>query len=227
MKKIRASYSEKLPSARLYLDDIEAIFEIISTTSEETRILTEWYELDEVDELRELEMDVIHTLSFGGQRPRITLELIPDKIVLYIADKSDTVSLGIFEKIKAIIKNRKRRFRWLWSGAVLGVLMTLIVFSLAGTLYSLAVLNSRSGSSNLLTDQLALYLPLILVSSIILFIIGLRNSLKTFTIIHLTYKKDNPSFFKRKKDDIILAVISAIIGGLITLGIAALIGQLP
>ena len=77
MKKIVTSYSENLPSAKLYLDDIQRIVEILEGSSHKVTLQAEGYTLENLGELPQLRKDSIHMFSIESTDPYISLAACP------------------------------------------------------------------------------------------------------------------------------------------------------
>ena len=164
--------------------------------------------------MTELKRDFFTHLSFSISEPHISLALTPAHIFLYIG-KDDPVSRGIFEKIKNVLVQRKRPPAWLLNSFLISGLVT-------G--FSPILLFVGFSKSNLLLIVLGF---LTLLVGALWSWYGFQNQFKRYSIIIPKYRIDSPSFLKRNGDRIVLATISAIIGGVITLLFAKGFGVCP
>lgn len=199
MKKIVHSRTEYFKPVVLYLDDLDKILEIIKEVCKKIIIKTSEYEIENLNELKKLNKESLDYLMIRAEEPWLILEIDFSKLYLYI-DEDDAISRGIFEKVKQILKNRKRKFSWLKEK--LFQVPLLFIFS-----FGLVVGISRKN----------IVLILIGVLFLVLLVMHLSWDIKACNIIHLKRKTESKSFWKRKKDEIIIAIISAIIGSVFTI----------
>lgn len=135
MKKRKKSISTVLPTAKIFLDDLEEIDKIIRESCSSYNITFNKYELDSIDEIKEIhklleesyssyiitldeyELDSIneikeieekqdfHNLEITLRQPYFHLEL--DEFSTHIYSDEDSLCIGITERIKPIIQKRK------------------------------------------------------------------------------------------------------------------------
>jgi hypothetical protein len=60
MKKVTDSIGERLQPVKLYLDDIDNLFQILSEVSSDVKIETNGYQFQNVSELKKLDKESIH-----------------------------------------------------------------------------------------------------------------------------------------------------------------------
>jgi hypothetical protein len=189
----------------LFLSDIKKIFEIFSETNKNVTIKTSEYIVHNIDELLSLDIDKINYLFFSIDNPKIHLELKGDQNTLHSAS-DDYLSKGIFNTLKNFLSSKKK-FNFFKSPFLY---LALVFFSL------LFILN-YSYIFNLYKLILSIFFFLISLS---LSIYSIKYWTEWQTIIYLKTNENESSFFKRKKDDLILQIllnlISAGIGSFIT-----------
>lgn len=203
MKKIIPSRSEDLKSARLYLDDIKEIFEILFNSAENVTIETKNYMLDSMEDFTELHEEKIHDITLSSQEPYVTVKFSPSRISLYIG-KDNNESRGIFEKIKKILIKCERPFTWILHNSVAYTLCTYLFFCLIG--FSIAIKDAF----------LSVYFSLLFILCLLWAIYGWNDRFYHFSTIILKYRINYPSFIKRNKDRIIIALISAVVSAILT-----------
>lgn len=188
------------PAAILYLDDLKVIANAVSSIGESLEITCGNFELESVDEIDELakrqtgtRFDAIYIKSY---RPHMTIDLIPYGVTAYIGE--DTPQLrGVVHKVEEVIKSRQRKYFEALHNAPMIILMLGAFLNFAQKEYATA----------------ATYLGLCFVS--IFFIVGIE--MKHKLVVHTYPKNEVTSFFKRRKDELILAAISALLGGVVVI----------
>ena len=204
MKKIVHSRTEYFKPVVLYLDDLEKIFEIIKEVCKKIIISTSEYEIENLNELKELNKESLNYLKINGQEPWLVLEIDFSNLYLYIHEE-DAMSRGIFEKVKQILKDRKRKYSWLSKDNFVGSIGTLLLGILIFSIY-------------IGIKQKNLFYISIGILSLLLGFIFTRISLNLgYNEIYLKRRAESKSFWKRKKDEIIIAIISAMIGSVFTI----------
>ena len=203
MKKILQSYGESIRPVRIYLDELEDIIGFLDGTCEEIVIQCGNMLLDNLDELSTLNKELVHDLTIRGKRPYVSLDMKPDDIWLNIGEDTP-VSRGLFEKIKAVLVRCRRPFtRILHSGYFVGFALGLSINGVAYGIYKeFKVL-------------VALSLVLFAVSVFWTFY-GFQDWRKRYTVVVLKHRIESPGFGKRNRDKIVLVIISALMGALIT-----------
>lgn len=204
MKKKTNRLCERLNPAKLYLDDIEKIVETMLQISDKVEISNEEYSFESLDELKELKQEALRNLEITASHPsRISIHFKKDSIYLHASDDAPA-SRGILEKIKEIVAQRSRRLVWLLNSNFLSggfFALSMIVFIFYGVI-------DGNGYCFL--------------AGIIGVIIGwfwswrsIRSQHFNYSVIILKHRIDAPSFFKRNRDKIIIAIIASVIGGIV------------
>ncbi|HIF5642166.1 TPA: hypothetical protein ACX3DU_004668 [Vibrio parahaemolyticus] len=198
-KKSKSRLIENFPPAVLYLDDIEKIVAILEKSFDTVSLSTE--EFDEVtsEELLKLasqtEGERFNRLQVKCREPHISLEFLPYKITAFISDERPE-TIGAIELIKGIIHSRKRRlFRLIkWSGLVVpGVLVGLFL----------------SGSDKVLALGA-------LISAILIGILSIRYEMSSSVIVKTTTKSDTPNILSRNSESLIVAILAALVGSVVS-----------
>ncbi|WP_375477134.1 hypothetical protein [uncultured Nostoc sp.] len=105
MKKLPKHISESLSPVSLYLKDIELIEEIFKINCKSYTILTEEYELDSLEELKQLENLEFYKIRFQSQEPRVSLDISSLSTSIFISE-DNAISTGILTKLKKILEPR-------------------------------------------------------------------------------------------------------------------------
>ncbi len=200
---------ENLPPARLYLDDLKLIEERFRESSGEVEITVGDYALDSTQEIPEVSRSASHALKFWCRKPDVSLRFTRDQI--YLGLYEDTAEAwGLASRVKDVLRHcrsfstRAYGFRWpavvLWNVGVMGVLSNRIRNSLA--------------------LSLSCWLFLCLGGTCIACWIYVSSN---FAIIYPYRRSDNPGFFRRNKDRLVLALISALVGAALTAVVTVLL----
>lgn len=200
MERIRQGRFERLPPLCLYLNDLEDVVAIIRQVSPTINITTSSHSFDGLEDLRENGPKTFHRLQIASSEPYITLDLQPYKIEIYISDDTPE-ERGILEQLKSRLLKCRAPLAWTTSNRI-------GPFVFGATITALVI-----WVRPLWIASLAL-LPVLL-----LLLAGWRLSFNTYATIHLVTRAERPSFWERNKDQILLAIISGVIGAFIALAI--------
>lgn len=216
MQKRAKSHGKHIQPVRLYLDDVETIYEILREVAERVRIINDEHVLDKPDQLLELKKDCLTYLEISSSEPYISVDLKPSSCWLYIANDEST-SRGVFEKTKQLLERRKPLFWFIYTlpfNALLSVSAGICLGSL--------VLPTTG-----LTDMSQSVVALNVAGALVAVLWGLYNFHVKFnkhSVVFLTHRSSTQSFLKRNRDQIILALTSAILGGVVTFFISKFTG---
>lgn len=210
MKRIPQRLSYALGPVRLYLDDVDDIAAQLRSGAGSVEMQACEFEIESTDKLSDLKMEVIHDLTIESQNPHIAVRLWPRNAEI-IAYRDDPASRGLFEVIKDNLHRHQRSFggfhRYPMIGGVIIGLAPWAFFFVPMNLWARVLL-----SVAVLLVGLALSLPILQI---------FRGSYST---IVLSSRATRTTFWRRKGDEILIALISAIVGSLITLAISKLLG---
>lgn len=209
MREITKSHGQRLEPVKLYLDDLERIVEVLRSVSSDIRITTGQYALDNLGELPLLKREFLRELEITIREPHVSLECSHSGIWLYISD-DNPISRGLFDKVREILLQRRRLL------APLG-----FVSGLGGALFSAGLFALFRGmiKAHAITVVGAILCLALAIGAIWY---SYWEQERGYAIIIPKYEMDAPSFLKRNADQVALAVISAILGGLIALLLAKL-----
>lgn len=188
----------------IYLDDLKAIEEVLNAVRD-FKIKTSDFEYDSVSEINN-NQNHTNELSISACDPYISVEFNKHSAYLYASD-SETRTVGIVTKLVEIIKKRKRRLRWL---------STKISVWFAGPLFVIAfgiLVKFREQG----VEEVIWIGPIILVLIIIWWTLDYRHGLHSFSEIVFTKRDEQKSFLVRRKDEIILVVITSVLTFILTI----------
>ena len=211
MKKIKQSIYTDLQKAKLFFDDLEEIDKILKESCSSYTITLDEYELDSINEIAEIkEKRDFHHLEIRLDEPRFSL--IMDEDTSYIISKEDSLSIGIIERLKPIIrKRRKIYFLSSWSA--------IFIFSLFVFLF---FINSLDIFIDLYSDFIAIILLVLVISLNIIVIRSFYKDDKSKFIVFTTKKSNEQSnYLVENKDEL----ITKLFFGIITTAIGIFIGN--
>ncbi|AVH68550.1 hypothetical protein [Nostoc sp. 'Peltigera membranacea cyanobiont' N6] len=105
MKKLPKHTYVSLSSVLLYLEDIELIEEVFKKNCKSYTILTEEYEVDSIEELKQIGTLEFDDIRFQSQEPRVTLKISSLSTSIF-ASEDNAVSTGIVSKLVEILEPR-------------------------------------------------------------------------------------------------------------------------
>jgi len=209
MKKIDKSISKEYLPVNLYLDDLENIHGILREVSDSVSIETDEYKFDTIEEVASNRKgDRIKELHLKTTtNPHVTLGFTPLWARIYVSS-SEANGAGIFYKLNQVIEKRTRTLKWLYSFYV--------PFIVGGImLLSSRFLPSLTYSSSPFYVSLAVSVTALLFMWVIWITYVRLRKHSTIALIHRSTEK---SFLQRNKDNLILVIISALLGAI--LGVA-------
>ena len=204
MKKIETSIGEHLRPVVLYVEDLEQLERILQEGSPEVSIRTKTHQLESLTELLQLPTAEINELELTAMKPYVSVSFGPAHIWLYASDDTPA-QRGVFEKIKAFLNTRKQS-TWLFSpildGLLLGAGINALAWSILGRHWHGAVVSTVG-----------------IVVAIAFAVYAHRRRFRRFSIIRPRRRAESPGFMTRNADRIVLAVISALLGGVVGVAI--------
>ncbi len=201
MKKKRKELRETFSFLLLYYDDLEEIINILKELTDDIRIETDNYILDSIEDILSIKESSIKEIKIHVDGTNIFLSVSNNDASLTANDS--VKERGAFEQIKTIL-NKNTRLKFFSHKKILGI-FTKIIAGISGGIFGILISLGKTGES-------------LLMVIVAIFFIWLEYflSTKSFLTIIPQYKSDVPSFFKRKKDDILLIAISSLVTAIIT-----------
>ena len=198
------SLSRSGPPVKLYLEDIGAIWDVLKDTCEEVILKTEEYEYGSVEEFARESKGIIHKLTFTGSRPYLTVDLALDNSRLY-AGADDAKSYGGLEKVRELLKQRRRPVVSVATG---GTGIVLLLFA--------AFLLSYLGAEAIRYRSLWWGIATALVVLIVLYLVVMSfRWITRGNLIIPKHRAEAPSFFRRNQDQLVTGIILSLFGALI------------
>jgi len=213
MEKLEKPLLKKYPILRLYKSDLEKIFNLFKDHYPKIEIFADGFKLDDFSELSKINKENIVDFKISAHDPYLSVDFSGDSVSIFLSDEDDIKLRGLADKIGDILSERKSYFLRFFANTFAPNLLTLI---------SLILIFSLIKESK---TQLFLILFCILFT-LLWFLWAFKISTKKHTLIYLYDHSSTSSFFKRNKDNIFLAVLSALTGGIITLVITWLLKKI-
>ncbi|MDO8789897.1 MAG: hypothetical protein Q7J42_17615 [Sulfuritalea sp.] len=198
MEKITNKISEDFPPTTLYLDDLAQIVEVLAQACKEIEIKTGEYKITDPSELTELASKFpagrFDHVYLKGYDPFISIDLRTYGVSAYISEDT-LVQRGIVSKVRDIVNSGKKKNPG-WFYVALSNVAVLV------------------GTWQIVSKEYVVGALLILLS-LATIPLNVRSGMKNKVIVHSQQRSEVKTFFERKKDDIALAGISAILGGIV------------
>ncbi|MCG8066376.1 MAG: hypothetical protein JAY84_00820 [Candidatus Thiodiazotropha taylori] len=208
MEKSSNKSFENFPATYIYLDDLKEIMITLSDTCERVWLDTGEYKnvkLDEIDDLvDELGKERFEDIYVKAFDPYISVDLRPFNIRVYIAE-DNILERGVVEKIREIVNRNRRKFfgeaiKWLAGVPAIAAGVALVEgeFELGWVMMALTLLMTYPVVKYQMTNK----------------------------VIVLTKNKENRApFVKRNKDELLVALVSATAGAIISFVLIKYFGQ--
>ena len=209
MKKIEKSQSKVLPSVRLFRDDLDQAAEMLRETCEKVVFIYSDYEFESLEELAQKVGSRISSLEIKGVGPYVSLHLKRDFPAVFLYCSEGKESQTIFLRLKDFLMSKVKWQTYVFSPSVGIISLVLFIVSLIAI--------SQNSVRSVITNPYVRLFPLIFL--FVALASAVYRSGIAYTII-LEARHQRLSFFSRKKDDIIMLILGAIIGTIITAVVA-------
>lgn len=203
MEKVANPLLKKYPIMRLYKSDLEKIFNLFKDQFPKLEIVADGFKLNDFSELSKINKQEIVEFKITGRDPYLQLDFSRYSASIYLSDEDDIKLRGLADKIGDILSDRKSYLRFFanpWSPNLLTLIWIIFVY--------------------LSKTPFVFSLPVFLLFVCLWLFWGFRIDTQKHSLIYLYDHSSASNFLKRNKDNILLSVLSALIGGIITLAIA-------
>ena len=212
MKELDKTYTREFKQLEIYADDIRKIYKLFTEKWNDVSFIVDNNQIESIDDFKELtgkarEIEIEAT----GRSPSdiIKLSLTNCQARYSVSTNTKLEYIGFGEKIASVLASRQSRDVIEYENVIM-ILVCALSF-----LIVILLIDLRYKFSGYSFDMHSPYLfASLLLFALFMVFIGLSPR-KRFRhcIINLVDKKDKPSFFFRKKDDIIIAIVSLFVGG--------------
>lgn len=208
MRKLSKRLRDRLPSVKLYADDLQRLKEILSEAGDAVTVKTSDYEFDTLEELKNIGK-FVREIDLETDKTRVWVWIKKDGVSLSSA--SDVTSRGLLAEVKAFLLSRRR-----WGTRV---------FSSPFSVALGATLMTGSGNAATLDSAEKVVLPILLVAALGAFLVVMGFGDFPRTIIFTTRRSERPSVWERNKDQLLLQVVSGVISLVVGLVVGYLLGK--
>jgi len=195
MKKLNQSRNKKFKFVRLYLTELNELWNLLEQNCKRMEVKADQYQIEKFDDFKTIK-NPIKNLDITCYTPYLNIRISPLWCELSILEDEEK-TLGIFEKAKEILHKSQGILRFLTS--YLTIWAFIITEGMLGLVFELPQ-----------GYKLVYYL---LLGSLI--VLSTYTKLKKQALV-IPYEK-KAFWFIRKKDDIIIAIFAAIAGSAFTL----------
>lgn len=192
-----------LPAAVVYLDDIEHLVELFREVCEHVEIESDEYKFGGLEDLKIMKSSSLRSITLRSTNPWITVEIGPEKIHVYAGDSTPALR-GL---VACVSDHFKGRASFIQRGFLNYLLSSILVV----TLIPSALHHGKQPDPSWL----------ILAGLGLVAILGLGwiwwsiSGIGRRHVVRLESRAHATSFLVRKKDDLLLALVSGAIGALL------------
>ncbi len=225
MIKVTESKFIDYPEIRLFLEDVNRLIDIFFRNFDVIEVVIDGYRILDYSKIAEIKKPFVTELTIEGKpdygkkdhdNRRMSLTLRYYKRTLYLSDEDDVILLGIASQIDDLLKKRMSKTRLLnydWIPISICVLVDLLILLFSHYYHF---------------PEAVLYSLLFGLPALILltwYVLHLRYHKKRVRI-YLIDSNSRTGFFERKKDDLLVGLIGAIAGSILTVIVTVIIEHL-
>jgi len=201
MKRVDNGQERAIPYCIAYKEDLQQIFDVMTVNGKPPTITSGEFEFADADELFSFLGETgKHELRIRCTNPYVTTTSRSDDVRVYTHDSSDA-SLALFHRISEVLERCRTRGPWRSTG-LFGMGGALLV----GAFTNLA-LQYRKGPAGLLF--------LVLGVAVLFGVLSLRSLRRPGNRFYGISRDSRKSFWQRKGDDLMVALIGGAIGAAI------------
>jgi hypothetical protein len=191
----------KFNPVKLYFDDIDEIFQLLSVECSEVVVSTDDYVLSDINQLKDFG-DKVSNIEIITHEPFININIGSENHIF--ASQNSIRERGIADGVKEILEIRKRKFSLNSSHH------NKILSYLGFPIFLLLIL-----SSLIIYSDLMIYPAVILAIAIVAIFIYTQLVSAIKTVIFTKKKIEMPNFWTRNKDQLITSIISGSVGAIL------------
>ncbi|MBS1138845.1 MAG: hypothetical protein H6R13_298 [Proteobacteria bacterium] len=203
MKRSNTHLGKHIPPVCLYQEELSAISVALAQDSGKLRIKTDEFEYDSLDELFSNFGDSLNGLSLKREAPYISVDFDSRGGVWLYASHDDLISRGVFAQIQELLESKRRHSYFILRRFV----------ELSGWIGT-AGIGAFLAAGHWREALLSSFLPLLSIAFIFI---------KPRSILNRTSRAQTKNFWQRNSDQIVVALISAVAGSILTLVATALV----
>ena len=208
---------EILPAVRLFRNNLDDLTKLFNEHASDITISDNQYFYNDLAEMRKKIGPRLRQLQIGSSNPTATLSFVPSSgIKLNVTTSGDDDSQEnknanlLFLRVKDYLDGRRTSYARFVSDTLVGVIVAIAVVAMGLSLLT----SPHVGDKYTLDNRHAALFSVGLIWSIIMVVLGNKKSIQYF--LYYGDPTELTSFWKRKKDDLILVVIGVVLGSLST-----------
>jgi hypothetical protein len=193
--------------SRLYIDDVQEIVDVLGAEGAEVEISVPGYSTKGgADQLLQFTGKTLHQVEIRRPRPHyILVDLQPGRGSVWGAE-DDATTVGLVNKTADVLRRCRR-----WPSIIVFNFVTPFVLTLSWATFVIVLGASEPAevpwSAEKKTLLVAPLLPVLLLLGASLWI-----SLRRHTVIVCSYRSEAPTYWRRNKDQITVAIIAGVVG---------------
>lgn len=208
---------ETLPAVRLFRNNLDDLTNLFEEHASDITISDNQYFYNDLAEMREKSGPRLRQLQIGSSNPTATLSFVPGAgIKLNVTTSGDDDSQEnknanlLFLRVKDYLDGQRTSTARFMNRTVSGVMVGIGAMAMGLSLLT----SPYVGDKFSLDDRHSALFIVGLFVSMLTVVSAAKTSTQYF--VYYGYPTELTSFWKRKKDDLILVVIGGVLGGLIT-----------
>jgi len=215
MQKLEKPISKHLPPVKIYLEDVQELYDLLAKSCKEVKMETDEWVFSDCERLQDLGVEEIHYLELQGEEPNILLCFSHREALIHIEEDS-TLNRGIFSQLEDTLRRCYRKVARVFAGTntTLALLIVLVVV----TLSSLEAARDLVGQ--------ALVGILAFIFGAIIYWLHFRFSTKAYSTVVLSKRRERQNFFVKNKDQILVGIITAVVSVALTILALKVLGLL-
>lgn len=206
MIKKNTRLTKQHPPVKLYLEDIINLIDIFDINFDNVNVELGDYELSNKEDLLKVNKDTQYkNLRISGRKTGCYVYLELNEVNAEVSTSSDDVfAMGIFSKLNKYIEDNNKRFNVVsFNEKLVNILNILTVIAFMALL--------------LKTNDIALSISIgvLLMILVNLFTWNIHSyAIKNYSLLSLYNRVEDIGFFKRNKDQLIIAIFASLIGAI-------------
>lgn len=213
MKKHIGRASRNFDPATVYLDDVERVYEIISAHSENVTIKTDEFEYDDIKEFIEdnKKREKIYDLTISGHRPFASFSMTKNWASVSVNGNDEN---GMFERLSSTLEKCKWRLWFFRKGLFVFIYWVIVNFLVSNSEIAYSFLNHELVSEEVYNKTVS-----VLAISLLVWVAYWvwQAFLGSRAVLIMEVRGQQKNFFARNKDQLLVATIAAVFGGVIVL----------
>lgn len=211
MHRISRSLSELLPPVRLFKEDVKDLHAAFSAATDKVSVSDTVYVYDDLEEVFTKAPSELKAFRIMSEAPAVALDIERGRSPHLYARRDDPVSAGVFYRVRQVAFTRRRRFRaWLTSSSAVPLILLVVMFLGAAAAIAVAAVFKD-------TPQVAIPALVAGISVCALYgVLGWIATDRRVSLIYLVHRNARPSWIRRNRDMLIVGLLSAAGGAVIT-----------